>query len=117
MITRRFRFHDLRHTFASTLASQGISLQVIARALGHTNTRMTERYARPSETEIQKAAAALDRANAEMPVNSSRELQSASATAGTVERSDMSRGASGLAGGRYRDRTDDLLRVKQTLYR
>lgn len=62
-ITRRFRFHDLRHTFASTLASQGVSLQVIAKALGHTTTRMSERYARPSEEAIHKAAEAPDRAN------------------------------------------------------
>ncbi len=62
-ITRRFRFHDLRHTFASTLASQGVSLQVIARALGHTTTKMSERYARPSEEAIKRAAEALDRAN------------------------------------------------------
>jgi integrase len=81
-ITRRFRFHDLRHTFASTLASQGVSLQVIAGALGHTTTRMSERYARPSEEAIRKAADALDRANQSSAVNSSRELVSANGTGG-----------------------------------
>ena len=35
-ITRRFRPHDLRHTFASRLATRGVSLQLIAKALGHT---------------------------------------------------------------------------------
>jgi integrase len=81
-ITRRFRFHDLRHTFASTLASQGVSLQVIAKALGHTTTRMSERYARPSEEAIRKAADALDRANQSSAVNSTRELVSANGTGG-----------------------------------
>jgi integrase len=38
------RFHDLRHTYASTLATAGVPLQVIAAALGHASTRMTERH-------------------------------------------------------------------------
>jgi integrase len=45
-ITRRCRFHDLRHTFASRLASGGVPLQFIARALGHKSVTTTERYAR-----------------------------------------------------------------------
>jgi integrase len=59
-ITRRFRFHDLRHTFGSTLASRGVSLQVIAKALGHASVRMSERYARPSEESLQEIRRALD---------------------------------------------------------
>lgn len=59
-ITRRFRFHDLRHTFGSTLASRGVSLQVIAKALGHASVRMSERYARPSEEALQQIRRALD---------------------------------------------------------
>jgi Phage integrase family len=116
-ITRRFGFHDLRHTFASTLASQGVSIQVIAKALGHTSTRMAERYARPSEEAIRRAAEALDRANESLAVNSPRELRSANTTGGAAERGSMSRATKEMHGGRYRDRTDDLLRVKQTLCR
>jgi integrase len=68
-ITRPFRFHDLRHTFASTLASEGVSQQVIARALGHTSTRMTDRYARPSDEAMRSIASALDRSRVNSPVN------------------------------------------------
>lgn len=60
-ITRKFRFHDLRHTFASNLASAGISLQVIARCLGHATTKMSERYARPDEASLRAVVTALDR--------------------------------------------------------
>ena len=58
-ITRRFRFHDLRHTFASTLASRGVSLQVIAKALGHASVKMSERYARPNEEALKAIVNAL----------------------------------------------------------
>jgi integrase len=59
-ITRRFRPHDLRHTFGCRLADRNISLQKIAKALGHTTTRMAERYARPSEEAMRDITIALD---------------------------------------------------------
>lgn len=58
-IKRRFRFHDLRHTFGSTLASRGVSIQVIAKAMGHSSVRVTERYARPSAEAITSILIAL----------------------------------------------------------
>jgi integrase len=39
------RIHDLRHSFASFAAEAGASLQLIGKALGHTQMRTTERYA------------------------------------------------------------------------
>jgi len=47
-ITRPFRFHDQRHTFASILATSGINAFTLRDLLGHTSTRTTVRYARPS---------------------------------------------------------------------
>ena len=37
-------WHDLRRTFASRLANLGVSLQTIAKLLGHSATYVTERY-------------------------------------------------------------------------
>lgn len=54
-----FRFHDQRHTFASTLASKGIKSFTLRDLLGHTSTRTTERYARPSTETFAAVAAAL----------------------------------------------------------
>jgi integrase len=39
------RIHDLRHTYASMLASKNTSLVVIGALLGHTQTQTTSRYA------------------------------------------------------------------------
>ncbi len=44
-----FRFHDLRHTFASHAAMRGVNLKTLADILGHKSTRMTERYAHLSD--------------------------------------------------------------------
>jgi integrase len=43
-ITPAASFHDLRNTYGSLLAMQGVPLQVIAASLGHADTRMTERH-------------------------------------------------------------------------
>ena len=37
-------FHILRHTYGSFLAKRAVSLQVIAKLLGHSDTRMTEKH-------------------------------------------------------------------------
>jgi integrase len=39
------RIHDLRHTYASLLINNGVSLSVIGKLLGHSNASTTERYA------------------------------------------------------------------------
>ncbi len=39
------RMHDLRHSAASNLVNSGQSLYVVAKVLGHSQTRTTERYA------------------------------------------------------------------------
>ncbi len=44
-----FRFHDLRHTFASYLAMSGATLAELAEALGHKTLAMVKRYAHLSE--------------------------------------------------------------------
>jgi integrase len=43
-ITPAISFHVLRHTHGSTLAMRGVPLPVIAKQLGHADTRMTERH-------------------------------------------------------------------------
>lgn len=50
------RMHDLRHTFASNLVNAGHSLFVVSKALGHTNTLMTQRYSHLSDETLFAAA-------------------------------------------------------------
>jgi integrase len=54
------RTHDLRHTYASVLASSGLSLPVIGALLGHTTPTTTHRYAHlfddPLRAAVERAA-------------------------------------------------------------
>ena len=40
----RVTFHELRHTYASTLLNDGLSLSYLAEQLGHADTRMVSKY-------------------------------------------------------------------------
>ncbi len=59
-VERHVRVHDLRHTFASHLAMQGIPIYSISKLLGHSNTTMTERYAHLSPGALQEAVNVLN---------------------------------------------------------
>jgi len=48
-----FRFHDLRHTFASHLVMAGASLKVVQQLLGHKDIKMTMRYSHLSQEHLQ----------------------------------------------------------------
>ena len=50
------RLHDLRHTVASQAVLNGVPLPVTARLLGHSDVRMTMRYAHVGDREIEAAA-------------------------------------------------------------
>ncbi len=49
------RVHDLRHTYASVLASSGQTLPIIGQLLGHTNPHTTARYAHLFDDPLRKA--------------------------------------------------------------
>ena len=49
------RVHDLRHTYASLLASAGFSLPMIGALLGHTQPQTTARYAHLFDDPLRKA--------------------------------------------------------------
>ena len=50
------RIYDLRHTFASVGAGGGLSLPLIGRLLGHTQSRTTQRYAHLADDPLKEAA-------------------------------------------------------------
>lgn len=53
-----FRFHDLRHSFASLSLSQGVDLYTVSKLLGHKNIATTTRYA---HLELEKLKDASDK--------------------------------------------------------
>ena len=49
------RVHDLRHTFASHLVSSGLSLNIVGKLLGHSNSATTQRYAHLADQALRDA--------------------------------------------------------------
>jgi site-specific recombinase XerD len=55
-----FRFHDLRHTFATKLVQAGIDLYRVARLLGHRDITSTQRYAHHYPESLRSSVEILD---------------------------------------------------------
>lgn len=51
-----FRFHGLRHHFASTLVSNGVDLAIVRELLTHKDLTTTQRYAHPAPDVVRRAA-------------------------------------------------------------
>jgi site-specific recombinase XerD len=54
-LTNRYRFHDLRHTFASHFVMNGGSLYDLQKLLGHARFEETQRYAHLTPEHLAKA--------------------------------------------------------------
>ncbi len=55
-----FRFHDLRHTFATRLVQSGVDLYKVGKLLGHRDIRMTQRYSHHSPESLRDGVMILD---------------------------------------------------------
>jgi integrase len=55
-----FRFHDLRHAFATKLVQAGVDIYKVSRLLGHKDIKMTQRYAHHCPESLRDAVMVLD---------------------------------------------------------
>ena len=56
-----FRFHDLRHTFASNLLMEGVDIMTVRELLGHKTLEMALRYSHLAPAHKTRAVNILDR--------------------------------------------------------
>jgi len=54
-VTGKFTWHDLRHTAASWMIQDGADLLTVRDALGHSDAKLTQRYAHVAKTKVAEA--------------------------------------------------------------
>ncbi len=57
----RVCFHTLRHTCASWMVMQSVSLYLVQKVLGHSTIQVTERYSHLAPDQLQLAANAINK--------------------------------------------------------
>jgi len=61
VIRSPIRFHDLRHTYASHLASSGkVDIYTLKKLMGHKSISLTERYSHLIDGHLRKSTEVLD---------------------------------------------------------
>jgi len=58
---KRVTFHTMRHTCASWMVKEGISLYLVQKVLGHSTIQVTERYSHLAPDQLQLAANAINK--------------------------------------------------------
>ncbi len=69
-----FRFHDLRHCFASWNRQAGVDINTIADLLGHKDAKMASRYAHIAPVHLKKAVESLERSYQEFIIGMEKGL-------------------------------------------
>ena len=62
-----FRFHDLRHTFASNLVMAGVKIEKVQKLMGHKMIAMTQRYAHLAPGYLAESVKVLDMVMSQKP--------------------------------------------------
>ena len=57
---KNFRFHDLRHTFASRLVMAGVDIRTVQELMGHKDIKMTMKYSHLSDAHLRDAVKRLE---------------------------------------------------------
>ena len=62
-----FRFHDLRHTFASNLVMNGVKIEKVQKLIGHKMLTMTQKYSHLAPGYLSESVKVLDRIMSQNP--------------------------------------------------